>query len=249
MYCPLITSSNKKVAIYPRIIKNSQHLVLQCQKWQISPYTHTQSQNTKKQRISLKTKKKNLLIGIFKFSSPLAWSKAMKYKVPTETDRSQIFIFAIVHYSCDSISMTFEPFNTALPLQIPYPYNLTTSSRTYISGCLVAEADSRYRFLPKKVKVKKKHEVTQKEQKESYRLCCNHELPVPLTHRSEHIITANKRKERTCSGRKVTLVSLYKCSYRVGGDTSKKKLMYHTKGFPCLCSFSWKIHQEPTMAR
>ncbi|WVY90897.1 hypothetical protein V8G54_036411 [Vigna mungo] len=41
MYCPIITSSHKKVTTNSRIIKNSQHLVLQFRRWRVSPYTHT----------------------------------------------------------------------------------------------------------------------------------------------------------------------------------------------------------------
>jgi len=40
MYCPIVTSSHKKVTTNSRIIKNSQHLVLQFQRWRISPYTY-----------------------------------------------------------------------------------------------------------------------------------------------------------------------------------------------------------------
>lgn len=62
MYSPIITSSHKKVTTNSRIIKNSQHLVLQFQRWEISPYTHAKP-STNKQKVQVQQIRKTCWLG------------------------------------------------------------------------------------------------------------------------------------------------------------------------------------------
>lgn len=58
-----------------------------------------------------------------------------------------MFIFAIVHYTCNCVGMTTQPFDAPFPLQVPYFDNMTTSSRAKIPRTFITKADTIYGFL------------------------------------------------------------------------------------------------------
>jgi hypothetical protein len=74
----------------------------------------------------------------------------MKNEIPLHADRCQMFIFAVIHYTSNCVSVTAKPFDTSLPLQIPYSYNMATSTRAKISRTFVAKTDRVNALLTRK---------------------------------------------------------------------------------------------------